>query len=213
MRTHLYLITPVITDPAAFRPQLAAALAAAKISVVLMRFASTDETDIKRQVKAFSALVQDAGAALLIEGGGDARLAARAGADGVHMVGLGGLPDALESLRPDRTVGVSGLKTRDDCMEAGELDVDYLMFGEPKPDGYVPPLEQTVERCQWWAELFQIPCVGYAQTIADVAAIAATGAEFVALGDALWGHQQGIEAAMADVAKRLAEGSALSPRA
>ncbi len=195
-RISLYLITPAIADPAAFRPQLEAALKAAEIACVLLRLAVSDEAEVKRQVKAFAGLVQDAGAALLIEAPQDVRLAARAGADGVHVSGLAGLKDAIESLKPDRVVGIGGLKSRHDCMEASELDIDYLMFGEPKPDGYVPPLEQTLERCQWWAEVFNVPCVGYASRLEDAAAIAATGAEFVALGDAVWNHPQGAAAAM-----------------
>lgn len=203
-RTSLYLITPRIDDPAAFLPQLAAALAAGNVNCVLLRLAATDEADIKRQVKALGGPVQEAGAALLVEPAADARLTARIGADGVHLTGLADMDAALAACKPDRIVGIGGLKSRHDCMEAGEADVDYLMFGEPKPDGYVPPLEQTVERCQWWAEVFQIPCVGYADRLEDVAAIAATGAEFVALGEAVWAHPEGVEAALALARKALA---------
>ena len=77
------------------------------------------------------------------------------------------------------------------------------MFGEPRADGYVPPLEQTLERCQWWAGVFQIPCVGYAAKLEEMPAIAATGVEFVALGDALWSAPRGVGAAMADAVKLL----------
>ncbi len=195
-RASLYLITPPVADPAAFRPLLEAALEATEIACVLLRLATSDETLVKRQVKALASPVQQAGAALLLESARDSRLAARAGADGVHVTGLIGLDAALEDKKAERIVGVSGLKSRHDCMEAGEDEVDYLMFGEPKPDGYVPPLEQTVERCQWWAEVFQIPCVGYADRLDDVAAIVATGAEFVALGAAVWDHPEGPAAAL-----------------
>jgi thiamine-phosphate pyrophosphorylase len=195
-RASLYLITPPVTDPAAFRPLLEAALEATEIACVLLRLATSDETLVKRQVKVLAGPVQQAGAALLLEAGRDSRLAARAGADGVHVTGLIGLDAALEDKKAERIVGVSGLKSRHDCMEAGEDEVDYLMFGEPKPDGYVPPLEQTVERCQWWAEVFQIPCVGYADRLEHVAAIVATGAEFVALGAAVWDHPEGPAAAL-----------------
>ena len=202
-RTSLYLITPPVADAAAFRPLLEAALEAAEVACVLLRLATSDETLIKRQVKALAGPVEQAGAALLLEAGSDSRLAARAGADGVHVTGLIGLDAVLEDKKAERIVGVSGLKSRHDCMEAGESEVDYLMFGEPKPDGYVPPLDQTVERCQWWAEVFQIPCVGYAGRLEDVAAIVATGAEFVALGAAVWDHAEGPAAALRAVEQKL----------
>jgi thiamine-phosphate pyrophosphorylase len=40
----------------------------------------------------------------------------------------------------------------------------------------------VIERCRWWAELFNVPCIGYAPGPEAVKPLAATGAEFVALG-------------------------------
>jgi thiamine-phosphate pyrophosphorylase len=60
------------------------------------------------------------------------------------------------------------------------------MFGEPRRDGWTPPLDETVERVAWWAEIFETPCVAYAARLDDVATLAAAGADFVALGDAVW---------------------------
>jgi thiamine-phosphate pyrophosphorylase len=85
-------------------------------------------------------------------------------------------------MKPDRIVGVGGLALRDDAMEAGEAGVDYVLFGEPDEHGVSPPLAAVVERCRWWAEIFQTPCIGYAADQAAVAPLAATGAEFVAVG-------------------------------
>jgi thiamine-phosphate pyrophosphorylase len=96
------------------------------------------------------------------------------------------LSDALASLHPERIVGVGALRGRDDAMTAGEAGADYVMFGEPRRDGWAPPLAETAERVGWWAEIFQIPCVAYAARLDDVAALAAAGADFVALGEALW---------------------------
>ena len=71
-------------------------------------------------------------------------------------------------------------------MAAGEAGADYVMFGEPHRDGWTPPLAETAERVAWWAEIFETPCVAYAARLDDVATLAAAGADFVALGDALW---------------------------
>ena len=60
------------------------------------------------------------------------------------------------------------------------------MFGEPTADGWTPPVEETLEWVGWWAEIFTVPCVAFAPSLTDVGPLAAAGADFVALGDALW---------------------------
>jgi thiamine-phosphate pyrophosphorylase len=60
------------------------------------------------------------------------------------------------------------------------------MFGEPDAEGGRPSVEAIAERLAWWSELFEIPCVGYAQTQEDVEAMARAGADFIALGAFIW---------------------------
>ena len=120
----------------------------------------------------------------------DARLAARLGADGVHVAGAGEkLVEAIESLKPERIVGVGSVQTRDDAMTAGEMGADYVMFGEPHGGAQtrgLASLMSLTERVVWWAEIFETPCVAFADTIEAVGALAEAGADFVALGDAIW---------------------------
>jgi thiamine-phosphate pyrophosphorylase len=123
---------------------------------------------------------------LIIDPPGDLREVARWAADGVHISDPKLLKDALLALKPDRIVGAGGLRSKDAAMTAGEDGVDYVMFGEPRADGSLPPPEQVIERCQWWAEVFTTTCVGYAATPEMVTPLAATGVEFVALGDWLF---------------------------
>ena len=68
------------------------------------------------------------------------------------------------------------------------------MFGEPRRDGFTPPADETVERVEWWAEIFEPPCVGYAAALDDIAPLADAGADFVALADAIWGAPAPLEA-------------------
>ncbi len=197
----LYLVTPALTEGESFAPQLEAALDAGDVACVLLRCASADEGTAKKIVRALLPIVQKRDAALLIDG--DAQVAVRADADGVHMrvidtSGEERLEEALERLKPDRIVGAGGVKTRHDSMTIGELDVDYIMFGDPAPDGWVPPLEQVLERVAWWTEIFTIPCVGFAPRLQDVALIAQAGADFVAIGDAVWSDGRGPAAAVAE---------------
>jgi thiamine-phosphate pyrophosphorylase len=76
-------------------------------------------------------------------------------------------------------------------MEAAEAGCDYVMFGEPREDGSMPPFPAVLERVQWWAELFETPCIAFAPTLDEVGPLAATGCEFVALGDAVFKHPDG----------------------
>jgi thiamine-phosphate pyrophosphorylase len=203
----LYLVTPplAVADLAAFAPRFAAALAAGDVASALIRVAPEAQGDAKRIAERLIDAATPYETAILIEG--EPRLAARVGADGAHVDGIADpLADALASLHPERIVGAGGLRTRDDAMTAGEAGADYVMFGEPRRDGWTPPLDETVERVDWWAGIFVTPCVAYAAQLDDVARLAAAGADFVALGDALWAASS-LESAIAaaqDAARKAA---------
>ncbi len=78
------------------------------------------------------------------------------------------------------------------------------MFGEPDEDGRRPALDAIVERVAWWAEVFQVPCVAYAANAAEIAPLAAAGADFVALGEWVFADPRGCGSAVADAARQLA---------
>ena len=201
----LYLLSPPITQPDDFAPRLVEACSAGGIAAVLLRFAAADERTLVNGVKMLAPLAQESGAAALIaaEGAADLAVAAtRGGADGVHAAGV----DARrlrERLR-DRSVGAGNIRSRHDAMELGEAGVDYVMFGEPRADGSLPALETVVERASWWAEIFETPCVAYAPSLAAMSELLPTGAEFVALADAVWSHPDGPAAAVASALARCA---------
>jgi thiamine-phosphate pyrophosphorylase len=204
----LYLITPVLED-ASFAPRLAEACATGAVAAVLLRLASADERTLTNQVKALAPAAQEHGAAVIVttEAKADlATIAARGGADGVHIAGDPALARELrDRLKSERAIGVGAIRTKDDAMTLGEIGVDYLLFGEPRPDGSLPSLESVVERASWWAEIFETPCAAYAPSLEAVEPLAATNAEFVALGDAVWSHPDGPAAgvkAAAEILKR-----------
>jgi thiamine-phosphate pyrophosphorylase len=176
----LYLITPPLDAAAldAFAPRLAAALAAGDVASVLARAARGAE--LKPIVARLSEIAAAGEAALLIEG--DPRIAARLGADGVHVEGVEAVAEAVASSKGERIVGAGGLRLRDDAMTAAEAGADYVMFGEPGSGDEA----QTLERVRWWAEIFQTPCVAYAAHLEDIAPLAAAGADFIAVGGAVW---------------------------
>jgi thiamine-phosphate pyrophosphorylase len=61
----------------------------------------------------------------------------------------------------------------------------------------------VVERVAWWAELFEVPCIGFAGDLEEVAPLAEAGAEFIAIGDWIFAYPQGATAAVAEAARRL----------
>lgn len=188
----LYLITPAISDAAAFAPLLDSALSACDVACLLLRTEARDDGDRKKIIRTLAPAAQAHGVACLVAD--DAQLAVRADADGVHIEGPGErLMEALKSLQPSRIVGAGGLTTRDAAMTAGEAGVDYLMFGGP---GCVESHSNIVERVAWWAEIFNVPCIGYAHDLAGVPDLVRAGADFIALGDAVFADSRGAAAAL-----------------
>jgi thiamine-phosphate pyrophosphorylase len=159
----LYLATPEVDDPSHLVAQLPELLAAADVAAVLLRLKLADQRSMIAHVKALAPVIQNAGAALLLDG--HVELVARAGADGAHVTGIAALEEALPSLKPDRIAGVGGLATRHESMAAGELGADYVLFGEPDAAGERPSMEAIAERLGWWDELFEPPCVGFAASL------------------------------------------------
>lgn len=176
--------------------QLPELLASFDIAAVLLRLAPTDERGMISRIKTIAPVVQKVGAALLVDQ--HAGIVARSGADGAHVSGLAAMEEAAPSLKPDRIIGVGGLQTRHDAMVAGETGADYVLFGEPDVQGDRPSTEAIAERLQWWAELFESPCVGYAATLDETTAFAATGAEFIMAADFVWSDSRGPADALSD---------------
>ena len=197
----LYLATPEVDDPSKLVALLPDLLAAADVAAVLVRLKETDQRSMISRLKQLAPVIQNAGAALLVEG--HVELVARAGADGAHLAGIAALEEALPSLKPDRIAGIGGLATRHDSMAAGELGADYVLFGEPDAKGVRPSAEAIAERLQWWDELFEPPCVGFAASLAEAGEFVAAGADFVLVGDFIWADPRGARAALADAEKAI----------
>jgi thiamine-phosphate pyrophosphorylase len=195
-------VSPQVGDAAALAGTLTAALAGADVAAVLVRLTAGDERSLINTGKRLAPLVQDTGAAFLLAGYPD--LVARMGADGSHLTGIDTFTAAQAALQPERIAGCGGLTTRHDAMLAGEAGADYVLLGEPDPSGHRSAFEAIAERVAWWAEIFELPCVAFAATLAEVGALAAAGADFVAVGDCIFGDSRGPAAALADAARRIA---------
>jgi thiamine-phosphate pyrophosphorylase len=197
----LVFVTPMIEAPDPILADLQGALGAADVAAVLVRLADADERTLINRVKELARIVQDCGTALLLLGRPE--LVAPAGADGAHLAGIGAFNAAVTNLKPERIAGAGSLVTRHDAMLAAEAGADYVMFGEPDATGHRPSLEAIIERVAWWAEVFQAPCIGFAETFEEIAPLAAAGADFIAVGDFVFADPRGPSAALVAAAERL----------
>ncbi len=199
----LYLFTPAVTEPAVFLATLEAALDAGDVAAVLLRLADADERTLINRAKAIALPVQRRDIALLLDG--QPSLVARSGADGAHLRGVDTVLAAIEKLKPDHIIGAGGLRSRDDAMLAAEAGADYVMFGEPPQPaaGHGAADETVLERIKWWAELFEVPCIGYAASLDEIRPLAEAGVDFVALGEWIWTQHGGAKAALASAAQQL----------
>jgi thiamine-phosphate pyrophosphorylase len=197
----LYLVTPPIQNATELPAGLGAALAAANVAAVLVQLATADERTLTNCIKTLAPAIQEAGAALLLDGHDE--IVGRTGSDGAHLAGVEALKDAMAHLKPDRIAGASGLASRHDAMLAAEAGADYVMFGEPDAQGERPSFEAILDRVEWWSEVFQSPCVAYAASLEEVRPLSAAGADFIALAPFVFSDPRGVAATLADAVTRL----------
>jgi len=180
----LYLVTAPVGGPGTVADGLVAALQATDVAAVLLRLAEGDDAVLAERIAGLRNLIQSSGAALLLDG--HPGLVAPTQADGAHLTGIEAFSAAASSLKPARIAGCGGLKTRHDAMLAGESGADYVMFGEPDTQGHRPGIDAVRERVNWWAEVFEVPCVAFAGGLDELEALVRDGADFVAIDETLW---------------------------
>ena len=201
-RCRLVLITPPGAGLAALEKQLAQALAAGDVASLILPRYDLDDGAFQALCERLVPLAQERGVAAIVAG--DTRVAGRVGADGIHVEeGKAGLAEAVARHGGKLMVGTGGAKTRDDALELGEEQPDYIFFGRFGYDTKPEPHSRNLSLGRWWAQMIEIPCIVLGGgDVASVCDVAATGAEFVALSQAVFG-------AGADAAAAVAETNAL----
>jgi thiamine-phosphate pyrophosphorylase len=197
----LYLVTPLVSDTTGIAKALPDVLGAADVAALLLRLAPADERTLTNRVKALAPIAQANDVALVIDGHLD--IVARAGADGCHVSDVTALRTAASALKPSRILGAGNLTSRHDAMLAGESGADYVMFGEPDAEGARPSLTAIIERVEWWAEVFEIPCVAFAAIVNEIEPLCDAGADFIALGDGAFSDPRGWANVVAEAAKHM----------
>ncbi len=181
----LYLVTPKDFEPAAFADQLTAAIDAGDIACVRLDLEADDDT-VRRACERLAPICQAQDAAFLLAG--RPHLVADTGADGTHVAGpLDGLRDSLPA---DSILGAGCGLSRHDALTAGDMEADYISFGPAGPEA-----EAIVA---WWNQMVVVPSVMEGIDNVETAARACeAGADFLAIGDAVWDDPRGPAQAVA----------------
>jgi len=178
----------LLAGPGVEAGQLQDALDGGDVASVILFQEGLDEASFQSLAERLVPLAQQAGAAAIVAG--DTRIAGRVYADGIHVEGgKADLAEAIEKFQAKIMVGAGGAKSRDEALELGEERPDYLFFGRFGYDAKPEPHHRNLSLGQWWAEMIEIPCIIMAGSdLESVRAVAATGAEFVALSAAVFGE-------------------------
>ena len=189
---------------------VADAMASADVAAVLLRLADADERSLINRVKELAPAVQDRDVALVLDDRAD--IVARSGADGAHLGGVAALKEAVSRAQAERiSPAPAGCHTRHDAMLAAEAGADYVMFGEPGRRRPAPFLRGRDRPGRMVGRGVRDPLRrAMPRSSTRVAALAAAGADFVAVGEAVFDDPRGPAAAIAEAAARLAGGARMT---
>jgi thiamine-phosphate pyrophosphorylase len=185
-RCRIVLITPAGMEAGVLKQRLAEALAGGDVASLILPQYALGEAAYQELAETLAPDAQAAGVAVVIAG--DSRIAGRVGADGLHVEGnAASLAEAIERHQKHMIVGAGGAKDRDEALALGELRPDYVFFGRFGYDTLPEPHPRNLTLGSWWADVIEIPCIVLAGSdVASVEAVGATGADFVALGNAVF---------------------------
>lgn len=188
-RARLYLITPPTFELATFSVALQDALSGGDVACVQLRLKDVADTEVLRIGAALRPIIQDAGAAFILNDRPD--LAARLEADGVHVgQSDASYAEARRLIGNDRIVGVTCHNSRDLAYAAAEAGADYVAFGAFYPTSTKEPSHWAdPEILSIWQETMETPCVAIGGiTLENAEPLANAGADFLAVSAGVWAH-------------------------
>lgn len=182
-RCRIVLIAP----QGATLPRILEALDGGDVASLILPQWDMDEDIFQRHVETVIPAAQEKGVAVMIAG--EPRIAARAHADGIHFEGSKqALGELVEKYQSKLMIGTGGATTRDDALELGETQPDYIFFGRFGYDNKPEPHARNLKLGEWWSQMVQVPCIVAAGSdLESTAAVASIGVEFVALSSAVYG--------------------------
>ncbi|NNC37075.1 MAG: thiamine phosphate synthase [Hyphomonadaceae bacterium] len=189
----IYLLTPPkIEDLDVFIADFQAAITAAPVACLQIRLKDASEAEIEEIAKKLIPIAHIQDTLILIND--NAYIAARTGADGVHL----GQQDmkinlAKTLISDDAIIGITCHNSKDLAFEAGMAGADYVAFGsffksETKPEASPADLELLT----WWNETMEIPSVAIGGiTTQNARSVIEAGANYIALSSGVWDHKDG----------------------
>lgn len=198
----LYLVSPRQFELAEFAGDLAKALAAGDAACLLLVMTDAADEDLRDAIAALAPICHNHDVALIVFEHAD--LVADSDADGVH-VAAEDYQQARELMGQDRIVGVTANRSRHSAMDAADSAADFVAFAAGSDELSLPSTENgeifsQVDMIRWWQDLIEVPCIATGidtdggvdgLSLADFSALAAAGADFVAVSDAVWRHADG----------------------
>ncbi len=198
----LYLVTPPVLALGDFAATLARLLDVGAVACVRLALVSASEDELARAADALRAVCHAHDVPLVVAE--HFRLARRLGLDGVHLGdGARQIRAARKELGPDAIVGAAARASRHDGMSAAEQGADYVGFGPVSPSSLGDGTFAPVELFAWWSEMIEVPVLAEGGFTPDLAREIAPHADFLALGDEIWLHPDGPEAALSAFAASL----------
>ncbi|MEM8570804.1 MAG: thiamine phosphate synthase [Pseudomonadota bacterium] len=193
--SRLYLIAPARPNLSRISADLARILDRYDIACIRISSGTASEDDIMRAADTLRPLCHAHEVPIVLTD--HFRLVAQLGLDGVHLSdGARQVRAAREALGRDAVVGVYAHDSRHEGMTAGEIGADYVSFGPVMPsslgDGRLAPLELF----QWWSEMIEVPVLAEGGLTEQITSDLSAFADFICLGDEIWSHPDGAEAAL-----------------
>ena len=206
-RCRLVLVLPPMENAA---EHLAAALMGGDVASVILARGELDPAGFLDHCQKLVPLAQAAGAAVLVAD--DTQAMGRSGADGVFVSQPGNeLKEIVARFSPHKIVGCGGARDRHRALELGECNPDFMFFGRLDGDIRPQPHPKNLALAEWWSGMIEIPCIVMGGSdLSSVVECVASGAEFVALGLAVFACTDGPQAAVRE-ANRLIDENTLPP--
>ena len=191
-RPQLYLVTPPDFAPDSFPETLARVLDAAEVACLRLSLATRDADRIARAADSCRAVAHARDVAIVIDS--HLRLVRPHGLDGVHLSGPRGVREARKALGGDAIVGAFCHASKHDGMTAGEQGADYVGFGPVGGAGLGDGRLAGRDLFAWWSEMIELPVVAEGGLTPDLVEDIAPVADFIALGEEIWRHDDPLAA-------------------
>jgi thiamine-phosphate pyrophosphorylase len=197
----LYLISPEQIDLESFKPKLEEALSGGHVSVFQLRLKNIFDDEIIKAAETLIPFCHNYGVQFILND--NAKLAAKVGADGVHVgEEKDGIYEDARKIMGNKVVGVSCYGSIDRAIDFAEKGADYVAFGAFYPTTTkIPKARPEPEILDWWIRNASIPCVAIGGiTPENCAPLVNAGADFIAVVSNVWSNPKGVKKAVEELA-------------